>query len=83
MADWQLGSTVYDHSVVEIVILEAVVIVICGLGGSEPLRLGELDGIVLQLLEGHVVELVEVEVVEVIHLSIGPVVSVRVRDGEL
>lgn len=80
-ADWELGSTVNQDGVVQIVILEAVIIFVVALGRVELMRLGELDGIVLQLLEGRIVEFVEVIVVKFVHLSIGPMP--RLRGGEL
>lgn len=70
VADWQLGSLVYDHGVVQVIILEPVVVIVHRLGGAKLLGLRELDGIILQLLEGRDVEVVEAVIGEVVHLSI-------------
>lgn len=72
MADWELGSAVYDNGVVQIVIFQTVIVLIQGLSRLGLMRLGELDGVVLQLLQGGIVEVIEIIVVKVIHLSIGP-----------
>lgn len=70
MADGQLGGLIYDNGVVQVVVLEAIVVIVHGLGGAKLLGLRELDGIVLQLLERGDVEIVKIIVGEVVHLSI-------------
>lgn len=66
-ANGELGSVIYDDRVVQIIVLESIIILVHSLRWRKLLRLGKVDGIILQLLKCGSVEIVEIIVVEVVH----------------